>query len=224
VKNDVEAAGPRGTVQQGAPTAGDDPGSNGNGGNGNGGNGSGGNGGDGNGNGGNGEEKPAQTVVNKWQFFSLGALLLTLLVVLGLAFGFKGDTDSVTGILGATLPSFVAIGGAIFGLKLAHDSGKAAGEAEGKAEGEKGKEEAVKNAQTTAVAEAAAPVMDVNPDSLRRLHATLQRDGSSPAGSSGVTFDENSATAIPQDLLDEAKRAAEAIESSRAVASKYMRA
>jgi hypothetical protein len=218
VKNEVEAAGPRGPVQQGPPAAGDDTGSNANGGNGEG------NGENGNGNGANGDEKAAPTVVNKWQFFSLGLLLVTLVVVLGLGFGFKGSTDSVTGILGATLPSFVAIGGAIFGLKLAHDSGKAAGEAAGKAEGEKGKEEAVKNAQTTTAADMNARLAAVNVDSLRQLPATLQREGSSPPGSSEFNFGENAGTEIPQDLLDEAKRATEAIESARAVAHQYMRA
>jgi hypothetical protein len=209
VKNDVGAADPRGPVQQGAPTAGDDTGQNGNGEN-------------GTGNGGNNDEK--QTVVNKWQFFSIGALLVTLVVVLGLAFGFKGNTDSVTGILGATLPSFVAIGGAIFGLKLAHDSGKAAGEATGKAEGEEGKDQAVKNAQTTTAADMEARLAQVNLNSLRQLPARLQREGSSPPGSSGFTFDENAVTEISQELLDEANRATEAIESARAVAHQYMRA
>lgn len=208
--NEVEAAAPRGTVQQGAPEVGDDPES------------TGGNGG--NGNGGNGDETPAKTVVNKWQFFSLAALLVTLVVVLGLGFGFKGSTDSVTGILGATLPSFVAIGGAIFGLKLAHDSGKAAGEAAGKAEGEKGKDEAVKNAQTIAAADMDARLANVNLASLRQLPDTLQQEGNSPPGSSGFNFDESAGTEIPQDLLDEAKRATEAIESARAVAHEYMRA
>ena len=211
MKNEVEATSPREPVQHSTPAAGDDSGSNGNGGD----------GGGGNGNGGNGDEKP---VVNKWQFFSIGALLVTLVVVLGLAFVFKGDNDSVTGILGATLPSFVAIGGAIFGLKLAHDSGKAAGEATGKAEGEKGKDEAVKNAQTTAAADMEARLAPVNLDSLRQLPATLQREGSSPPGSSAFNFDENAGTEIPQELLDEAKRATEAIESARAVAHQYMRA
>jgi hypothetical protein len=160
-------------------------------------------------------ETPAKPEANpagvaKWQFFSLGAVLVTLLLVLGLAF-WAENNESVIGIIGAVLPSFATIGAAVFGIKAVAETAKAGGEATGRAEGEKGKEAEVKNAkaETAKTVSAALRGGDAQkPFPSRQLFSQIGDIRSalaSPSGVDGYQFEqEGRLVDIPHEVFDRA--------------------
>jgi hypothetical protein len=171
-------------------------------------------------------EKPAQVVVNKWQLFALLAVMVTLVIVVIAGFSFKGNTDSVTGIIGAALPPFATIAAAIFGIKAVYDSGRATGEATGKAEGEKDKGEAVKDAKDTTARAITQPLRQSEPEATRDLIGHLRRGATSPHGYDGYQLlgpDPGHVIELPGELLDRAERPSHDVETALAIAEQYLR-
>ncbi len=170
-------------------------------------------------------DRAVPVTVNKWQFMSLLAVLVVLVIVLVAAFIAKGNNDTVTGIVGAVLPSFVSLGAAVFGVKLAYDAGKSTGEESGKTKGEANKDEAVKDGQDKAARAIAKRLKAPGHDDVGQLVSHLRREGHSPAGQAGfqLAADHPNIIELPDALLTQAERTPANVETALAVAEEYMR-
>lgn len=169
---------------------------------------------------------PSPGPVNKWQFLSLAAVMLTLIVVVVVGFSLKGTTDSITGIIGAALPPFAAIAAAIFGIKAVFDSGKAAGHATGKEEGEENKDAAVRDAERKTAVAIATPLRKSSPDATSDLVGHLRRATASPHGSDALQLfgpDPTRVIELPAEMLDRAEQPSRDVQIALAIAERYIR-
>lgn len=82
------------------------------------------------------ETKSANTVtLNSWHFWSLVAVLVSLLLALLIVLWRFTEAGEAASILGIVVPAFATIGSAIFGVTIGYKVGETSGEKAGKEEG-----------------------------------------------------------------------------------------
>jgi hypothetical protein len=159
----------------------------------------------------------AGNAVNGWQFASLGAVLLALVIVVALVvLTVDSDQDTAAGVLGVVIPALATIGAAVFGVKVGYDAGRTAGEARGEARGEAGKAAAVREGQAQVADQVkrllpeAGDVTDTIVDPLQEASPSRRRTVALAVDGGTVDFD-----------LRPVERIAASVAAARAICDSY---